>query len=173
MKHPVLNVKKGAVIYDDTEALRASELPRPALPGSGPLISRRRRSRRGPFTFVPLLVVALGLFIVFRIVPGTPVNRAVLAGWEITLHVTPYLDRLIVGVTFISRVPPAASPSSAPSSTVRVSLPGTGVQTMVAGALEKSPTTLRGEVARMARAKKVQAEVSIGDAHATLWLPAP
>ncbi|MGA2641493.1 MAG: hypothetical protein ABSG21_11410, partial [Spirochaetia bacterium] len=66
MKRPVLQIKKGAVIYDDTEARRASELPRPALPGSGPFVSRRRRRRRGPYTFIPLLVIALGLFIVFR-----------------------------------------------------------------------------------------------------------
>ena len=173
MKHPVLNVKKGAVVYDDTEARHASELPRPALPGRGPSVSRRRGGRRGPFTYIPLLVGALGLFILFRIVPNTPVNRAALAGWQLTLRATPYQDRLIVGVTFMSSAPGAVKPSLVPEATVRFSLPGTAVQVIVAGGLERSPITLRGDLPHVGNAKKVQAEVSIGDAHVTLWLRAP
>ncbi len=172
MKHPVLRIRKGAIVYDDTDAQRASEVPRPALPGSGPFVSRRRRRNRGPFTYIPLLVVALGLFVVFRVVPRTPVSRAVLAGWEIILRVSPYQDQLIVGVTFISRVPPAES-ASPPAAAVHVSIPGTGGRMLLTGRLEKSPMTLSGELARTSGAKKVQAEVSIGDSHATLWLPAP
>ncbi|MGO9310190.1 MAG: hypothetical protein ACLQDL_14370 [Spirochaetia bacterium] len=173
MKHPVLKIKKGAVVYDDTDALRASEVPRPALPGSGPLVSRRRRRSRGPFTFIPLLVVAMGLFIVFRVLPNTPVNRAALAGWQVTLRVTPYQDLLIVGVTFISGTLPAKNAASAPPAAVRISFPGTAALARAEGLLEKSPMTLRVDLPRIRGAKKVEAEVSIGGVRATLWVPVP
>jgi hypothetical protein len=179
MKQPVLKVKKGAVIYDDTAAQEASELPRPALPGSGPLRSRRARRRGGRLTFFPLLVIALGLFILFQIVPNTPVNRATVSGWRVTLHVAPNTDTLLVGVTFVSRAPlkePAqGAPAGAdlPEATVRFSLPGTGEQAFVAGNLVKSPMTLRGELPWLPGAKKVQAVISVGTAHVTLWQPAP
>lgn len=169
MKHQVLRVKKGAVIYDDTAAREASELPRPALPGSGPLKSRQRKRRGGRLTYFPLLIIAVGVFILFQIVPKTPVRRAVLSGWQVTLHVTPHNDTLIVGVTFVSR----AGVTEAPEATVRVSLPGTGEQLFLAGELAKSPLTLRGELPWLRQAKKVQAQISIGTARATLWLPAP
>lgn len=173
MKHPVLTIKKGAVVYDDTEARRASELPRPALPGTGPFVSRRSRKRGIPLTFLPLLAIAMGLFILFRIVPNTPVNRAIVAGWQVTLRATPYQDRLIIGVTFLSTVPVAANSSDVPEATARFSLPGTGERAFVAGALEKSPMTLRADLPHLAGSKKVQAEVSIGSARATLWIPVP
>jgi len=173
MKHPVLKIKKGAVVYDDADARHASELPRPAVPGSRPLVSSRRRKRGRRLTFLPLLVIALGLFLLFRIVPNTPVNKAVLAGWQVILRVTPFENTLIVGVTFISRSPAAESASPLPEATARVSLTGTGEQVFLAGDLEKSPMTLRGELPRLASAKKVQAEVSIGSTRATLWLPVP
>jgi len=106
--------QKGAIVYDDTAAKDASELPRPALPGSRPLTSPRRKRRGGRLTYFPLVIIAIGLFILFRIVPNTPVSRATLSGWQVTLHVTPYQDTLIVGVTFLSgtpgRVPGEGSP---------------------------------------------------------------
>ena len=178
MKQPVIRIKKGAIVYDDTAAREASELPRPALPGSGPLPSSRRKRRGGRLTYFPLVIIAIGLFILFRIVPNTPVSRATLSGWQVTLHVTPYQDTLIVGVTFLSstpvRVPGEGSPGSGPSrAAVRLSLPGTGRQAFVAGDLVKSPMTLRGELPWLKKAKKVQAEVSVGNTHVTLWQPAP
>jgi hypothetical protein len=173
MTHPVLRIKKGAAVYDDTEARHASEIPRLALPGSGPLPSRRRRRRGIPLTFVPLLVIALGLFILFRVVPNTPVQRSVVSGWQVTLRVTPYQDRLIVGVTFISSAPVPANQADMPEATARLSLPGTGEQAFIAGTLDKSPMTLRGELPRLGNAKRVKAEVSIGSAHAALWVPVP
>lgn len=179
MKQPVVRIKKGAIIYDDTAAREASELPRPALPGSRPLASSRRKRRGVRLTFFPLVVIALGLFMLFRIVPNTPVTRATLSGWQVTLHVTPYRDTLIVGVTFLSstpvQVPGEGSPagSGLPGAAVRLSLPGTGRQAFVAGDLVKSPMTLHGELPWLKSAKKVQAEISVGNTHVTLWQPAP
>ena len=173
MKHPVLKIKKSAVVYDDTEARRASELPRPALPGTGPFFSRRRRRKGIPITFFPLLVVAIGLFILFQVVPNAAVRRSVLNGWQATLRATPYQGRLIVGVTFISNAPAAGNTGDAPEATARLSLPGTGEQVFVAGRLEKSPLTLRGELPRIPGVKKVQAEIAVGNARATLRIPAP
>ncbi len=179
MKQPVLRVKKGAIVYDDAAAMEASGLPRPALPGTGPLGTRRRKRRSGRFTYFPLVIVALGLFLLFRIVPNTPVTRATLAGWQVTLHVTPYGDTLIVGVTFVSRSPlkepvkgsPAGS--EVPDATVRLSLPGTGEHAFLAATLVKSPMTVRGELPWLPGAQKVQAQISVGTAHVTLWQPAP
>ena len=173
MKHPVLKIKKGAVVYDDTEARRASELPRPALPGSGPFLSRRRRRKGIPAPFFPLLVVAVGVFIFFQIIPNAPIRRVVIDGWQATLRATPYQGRLIIGVTFISGAPVPADRAGAPTATVRLFLPGTGAQAFVAGPLDKSPMTLRGELPRIASAKRVQADIFIGKAHATLRIPAP
>jgi hypothetical protein len=173
MTHPVLRIKKGAAIYDDTEARHAAEVPRPALPGSGPLRSRRRGKRGIPLTFFPLLVVALGLFILFRVVPNTPIQRSVVSGWQVTLRVTPYQDSLIVGVTFIASVPEAVDPANAPKATVRLSLPGTGEQVFIVGGLDKSPMTLRSELPWPPNAKRVSAEVRIGSARAALWVPVP
>jgi hypothetical protein len=173
MKHPVLRIKKGAVVYDDTAAREASELPRPALPGTGPFFARRRRRRGIPVTFFPLLVVAIGLFILFQVVPNATVRRSVLNGWQATLRATPFQDRLIIGVTFISGSPVAGNPADAPEATARLSLPGTGEQTFVAGRLDKSPLTLRGDLPRIPGAKKVQAEIKVGNAHVTLRIPAP
>ena len=173
MKHPVLRVKKGAVVYDDTEARRSSELPRPALPGTGPFVARRRRKRGAPLTFLPLIAIALGLFILFRLAPNTPANRAVVGRWQATLRATPYQDKLIIGVTFLSSIAAATNAADVAEAKVRMSLPGTGEQVLVAGMLEKSPMTLRADLPRVAGAKKVQAEVSIGNAKATLWVPAP
>ena len=60
-----------------------------------------------------------------------------------------------------------------PEATARISLPGTGEQLFLAGALERSPITLRGSLRRAGGAKKVQAQVSIAGTRATLWLPVP
>jgi hypothetical protein len=172
VKPPVLKVKKGAKVYDDTASQEASEYPRPALPGSGPLPRGRRRRRAGRYTYFPLVIVAIGLFIFFQVAPNTPVSRGSLSGWEVTLHVTPYNDTLIVGVTFVSRAPVEGSGGAAQAS-VRVSLPGTPEAVSVAGDLEKSPMTLRGTVPWLRAAAKVQAQVSIGGDHLTLWQRAP
>jgi hypothetical protein len=173
MKHPVLNVKKDAVVYDDTEARLSSGLPRPPLPGSGPFFSRRRRKRGIPLTFLPLVAIAAGLFIVLRLVPNTPVNRVTIEGWQATLRVTPYQGKLIIGVTFLSSAAVPVDPADAQEATVAVSLPGTGEQVLVAAALVKSPITLRGDLPRAAGAKKVQAVVRVGRTRAMLWVPAP
>jgi hypothetical protein len=173
MKHPVLKIKKGAVIYDDSDAQRSAELPHAALPGSGPFVSRRRRRRSGSFTFIPLLVVALGLFMLFRVIPHTPIRQTVLSGWQIILRVTPYQGILIVGVTFISHAHPTQRAPQAPYATVHITIPGTGQQELVAGVLEKSPMTLRVELVRAKEPRTVEAEVSIAGAHARLRLPAP
>jgi hypothetical protein len=179
MKHPVLKIRKGAIIYDDTAAREASEFPHPALPGKGPARSRRRKKRSAGFTYFPLVIIAVGLFVLFRIVPNTPVGRVAVSGWQATLHVTPHGGRLIVGVTFLSKSPLKLRSPEFPGGAepveaiVRFSLAGTGEQQFVAGDLVKSPMTLRGELPWVAGAKKVQAEVSVGTSRATLWRPVP
>jgi hypothetical protein len=173
MNHPVLRIKKDAAVYDDTEARHAAEVPRLALPGSGPFRYRRRRKRGIPLTFFPLVVIALGLFILFRVVPNTPVQRSVIAGWQVTLRITPYQDRLIAGLTFIAGAPVPEDQANAPQADARVSLPGTSEQVLLSGVLDKSPITLRGDLPRGTSAKRVSAEVRIGSAHASLWIPVP
>jgi hypothetical protein len=177
-KHPVLRIKKGSVVYDDRNAQVASEIPRPALPGTRPLRSRGRRRRGGRLTFFPLLVIAAGLFIFFRIIPNAPVGKTVLSGWQVILRATPIQDRLIIGVTFISTAPSNTAAQPAPGTPVqeadaRITLSGTGEQVFVSGDLDKSPVTIRGDLPRISGVKRIQAEVSIGSAHASMWIPAP
>ena len=168
VKPPILKVKKGARVYDDTAAQEESEYPRPPLPGSGPLPRGRRRRRAGRYTYFPLVIVAIGLFIFFQVAPNTPVSRGSLPGWQVTLHVTPYNDTLIVGVTFVSQAPVEPGGGAAHASMI-ISLPGTDEQVFVSGDLDRSPMTLRGTVPWLRAAAKVQALVGIGSAHVTLW----
>jgi hypothetical protein len=104
-------------------------------------------------------------------VPNAVVNRTVINGWQATLRATSYQGRLIIGVTFIASAP--ANHTDVPEATARLSLPGTREQVFIAGTLDKSPITLRGDLPRIPGAKRVQAEVSIGGARGTLRIPAP
>jgi hypothetical protein len=171
MNHPVLKIRKGASVYDDSEPARANAVPRPARPGDRPSAVRRRRGRRARLTFFPLLVVALGLFVVFRAAPRAPGSRAVLEGWQVILRVSPSPDGLNVGITFIAAAAdrvPIPAPAEA-----RVSLPGTAESIILRSILEKSPMTLRGSLPRLPGAAQVQAEVGIGAGRAVLRAAVP
>jgi hypothetical protein len=171
MKPQKLPIKKHSVIYDDAEAARESE---PFRPNFTTAPSRRavRRRRVGPSSALfPLLVIAAGLFIFFKVIPHAPTARAVAGDWQVTLHVTPYQDQLIVGITFLSRSGRAAA--DPPEAAVRISLTGTGEQVFVAGDLARSPMTLSGRLPNLQEAVRVQAEVSIQGTRVTLAAPVP
>jgi hypothetical protein len=173
MKPPVLRIKKKSVIYDDTLAQQKDE---PFRPSFSPTPSRRtvRRRKVGPrSSLLPLLAIAAGLFIFLRVLPHAPSSRAVVAGWQVTLHVTPWEDALIVGLTFVSRSVKAGGSTpqgaaAAPEAAVRVFLPGTGEQVFLAGDLARSPMTLSGRLPAREGAARVQADVTILGSRATL-----
>jgi hypothetical protein len=176
MKPPVLRIKKRSVIYDDTEARQEGEPFRPSFSPSPSRRTVRRRRVGSRSSLLPLLVVAAGLFIFFRVLPHAPTSRAVVAGWQVTLHVTPWEDALIVGLTFVSRSAKAggSAPQEAaavPEAAVRVSLPGTGEQVFLAGDLARSPMTLSGRLPAIPGAARVQADVTILGSRATLLAP--
>ena len=80
----------------------------------------------------------------------------------------------IVGVTFISGAPVAAGSADAPEAT-GAPFPS---RDRGAGVRRRAPGQVSHDAARQSfrgspRAKKVQAEVSVGNAHATLRIPAP
>jgi hypothetical protein len=168
MNPPRLRIKKGAVLYDDSDAVR--DLPKPPPP------SRRRpappRRRRGGIRalLAPLLAIAAALLILSRVIPHAPSNRAVLSGWQATLHVTRYEDGLAVAVTFVARSPLR---SPVPAAAASVSLRGTGEQVFLVGDLVRSPMTLRGRLPDVPGAAAVQAEVTIGGARVVLTAPVP
>jgi hypothetical protein len=166
MNPPRIPIKKGAVVYDDAEQDR--DIPRPPPPAGRPPRRRRRPGARP--LFAPLIVVAAGIFIVFRVVPHAPTNRSVLQGWETTLQVTRFEGDLVVGLTFVARSRPGPA---APPVMARAYLPGTREQVFLAGNLDKSPMTLRGRLADLPGVKVVQAEVSIGTARVMLVAPVP
>ena len=169
MKPPVLRIKKQGIVYDDTEAQQRSE---PFRPDVAPRKRVSRRRRMGPrFSLFPLLVIAAGLFVFFRVLPHAQTNRAVLAGWQVTLRVTPYQDTLIVGLTLVSRSTGAAA--SVPEATARVLLLGTGEQVFLAGDLARSPMTLQGRLPNLPGARGVQAEVAILGSRVTLRAAVP
>ena len=176
MKPPVLRIKKKSVIYDDTGAQQEGEPFRLSLaPSPGRLTVRRRRVGTRS-SLVPLLVVAAGLFVFFRVIPHAPTSRAVVAGWQVTLHVTPREDTLIVGLTFVSRSGKAGADApegtaAVPEATARVSLLGTGEQVFLAGDLVKSPMTLSGRLPIVGGAARVQADVAIQGSRVTLLAP--
>ncbi len=159
MTPPRIRIKKGSVIYDDSGPQQEAVPFRPDLRVSP---SRRRFGRRkvGPrVSLFPLLVIAVGLFIFFRLVPHALASRSVVAGWQVTLHVTPYLDTLVVGITFVSRG--ARPPGDAPVASVRVTLPGTDQEVGFSGPLDRSPMTLSGRLPATTGASRVQADVEI------------
>jgi hypothetical protein len=118
-------------------------------------------------------VLAFGLVIVFQVIPRSPQDRATLAGWQAVLRATRAGEKLIVGVTFIAEQSTIVSPVNRAEATVQILIPGTGDRMTLSGPLQRSPITLRGELAFSARMSKVQAEVSLLDAHAALRVAVP
>ena len=176
MKQPVLRVRKGAEIYDDSlaESERRAQAKEIAAQRHPPTGRRRLKKRRVRMTFLPLVVLAIGLVLVFRIIPRTPTNRASLAGWDAILRATPYGNTLLLSVTFIhgTASPPLAPEIPPTIASVRFFLQGTEERLSLEEALVKSPMTVRGQLPWSARVKKVQAEVSIGTENKTLTLAA-
>ncbi len=176
MKNPILHIKKGVGQYVDPPA--GSE-PRPSgygRLGDRPMQGKARRPprRRGRLTFLPLLILAIALVLVFRIMPRAPLNRATLMGWDVVLRAMPYGEALLVSVTFIEKARPDADLSGrpVPRATVSFLLPDTGEQLALSDDLVKSPTTLRGQMPYTERVRKVAATVSIGTETRTLSLTA-
>jgi hypothetical protein len=125
-------------------------------------------------TFLPLVVLAIGLVIVFRVIPRPPTNRASLAGWQAVLHATPYGNVLLLSVTFThgaasSPLVPESPPAIA---TVRFFLHDTGERLAREQSLVKSPMTIRGQLPYSASVRIVEAEVSVGAEKKTLTLAA-
>jgi len=166
MKPPILRIKKGSVIYDDTAAQRETTPYRPDLTVTP---SRRRIRRRsvGPrASMFPLLIIAAAIFLFFWLVPRAQSPRAALAGWQVTLRATPYEGALIVGVTFVARS--ASLPVPAPETSAIVRLSGSPQPLILSGILERSPMTLTGRFPAYGSAARVQAQVTIQGSRVTL-----
>jgi hypothetical protein len=165
MKNPILRVKKGVPVYDDSQ----EEPPRrPAVPVTRSRTRPgRRRGPRGGLTFFPLLILALALVFVFRVIPRKPSNVATVAGWETVLRAAPYEGAVLVGVTFTR---PAGSPvpEPPPVALVRFFSPQTGEKQALMETLVRSPFTIHASMKDEAAVRSVQAEVIIGDQKKTL-----
>jgi hypothetical protein len=170
MKHPVLRVKKGAPVYDDSleerEESRREQQPVPrmtARPG-------RRRRPRGGLTFLPLLVLALALVFVFRVIPRKPPNTATLAGWDLVLRAESHDGTVLVGVTFTRSVVrrgffrAAATPVPEPpqAAVVTFSSPQTAERRVVTESLLRSPFTVHARMLDEPPVNRMQAEVAVG-----------
>jgi hypothetical protein len=176
MKNPVLSVRKGAEVYDDSpaESERRAQAAEAAAQLNPPPGRRRPHARRIRMTYLPLVFVAIGLVVVFQGIPRLPTHRASLAGWQAVLRATPYGNVLLLSVTFIHDTASAPRvPDSPPEiAVVRFVLQETGERLSLEEALVKSPMTIRGQLPYSAVVKKVQAEVSIGADKKTLTLTA-
>ena len=171
MKPPVLRVKKGSVIYDDSGARRETAPYRPDLKVTP---SRRRIRRRavGPrASMFPLLIIAAAILLFFWLVPRAQSPRAVVAGWQVTLRATPYEGVLIVGVTFVSRSARLSVP--APETSALVTLTGNPRPIVLSGSLERSPMTLTGRFPAYGAGARLQAQVTIQGSRVTLTAPVP
>ena len=169
MKHPVLHVRKGVPVYDDSQEEPPWRAAAP-VPPSGFRPGRRggrRRGRRGGLTFFPLIILALALVFVFRVVPRKPSNVAVVAGWETVLRGAPHGGAGLGGVTFTR---PAGSPvpEPPPVALVRFFSPQTGERQALMETLSRSPFTIHASMRDEAAVRTVQAEVIIGEQKKTL-----
>jgi hypothetical protein len=169
MKNPVLRVRKGVRVYDDSQEEPA---PPPRAPDPSPRRRTRPAARKGRLNLLPFLALALALVVVFRVVPRLQANRAVIGGWNTTLRASADQDSLQVNVTFVKEGPAGAPIVDGPQVAVRIVLPDTGQEISLSGVLSKSPTTLRGQMDYALRVKRVQAEVSVGAERKTLRLTA-
>jgi hypothetical protein len=165
MKHPILRVKKDSArdlefLYDREERLARKSPPRGARMAGGFF---RTFFRRGRFSFFPILVVVLAVFVLFRIFPRTS-DHASFAGWDAVLAVIPHEDALLVSVSF-ARGPRGVT---APSASVRFQLPDTGAQAFVSETLSADHSTLRARMAYTGKEKRVVAEVKLGETAGTL-----
>ena len=176
MKNPVLHIKKGVERYIDPPPGSEQEPPQQGPLGTRPVQRNAAGSprRRGRYTYLPLLILALALVFVYRIMPRPPTNRAALMGWDVVLRAMPYGEALLVSVTFIEKTRPGADLGGrqAPRAAVRFLLPDTGKQLSLSEDLVKSPTTLHGQMPYADRVRKVLATVSVGTETRTLSIAA-
>ncbi len=160
MKHPVLRVRKGAELYDDSRSEELSSLS--AVDEREPP-RRERGHRRGPI-FLPLLIVVIALAVVIQLAPARDTVR--FPGWVVRLRAAPADNALLITVTFTSR--PGTAPSDRPSVNVVVLLPDTGATSEISGTLEPPATSLYGQLPLVGTVGKVEADIAIGEEHRTL-----
>jgi hypothetical protein len=169
MNHPVLRVKKGVPLYDDSQEEREPPRREPT-PAARRRMRPGSRRRRGGLTFLPLLVLALALVFVFRVMPRKPPNTATLAGWDLVLRAAPHEGALLVGVTFTrsvvrrvfirSEATPVPEPPQA--AVVTFSSPQTAEKRVVTDSLVRSPFTVHARMLDEPPVNMMQAEVDVG-----------
>jgi len=176
MKNPVLHIKKGVERYIDPPPGSEQQIPRQGPLGTRPVPRKvpRPLRRRGGFTYLPLVILALALVFVFRVMPRPPTNRAALMGWDAELRAMPYGEVILVSVTFIEKAGGGAELGGrpAPRAAVRFVLPDIGEQLSLSDDLVKSPRTLHGQMPYTNKVRKVLATVSVGSETRTLSLAA-
>lgn len=169
MDHPVLHVKKGSVVYDDTnpeeslarmdagKARRRSEPP-PPRPRA-----RRGRGLSGRGVLIAVLVLVVAAIVILRILPGSG-PRANIDGWHAFLQARPSGSGLFVGVAF-SRLPHVfgGTDSGQVEASITFFLPATGERLVVSGLLSGSRAVLRGTMPYTSAARVLEADVRIGE----------
>ncbi len=169
MKQPVLHVKKGAVVYDDT---RGSMHARAESTGERtPPPRRRRRSVRRGMTFLPLAVVALALAAALQL--ASPRDTARFTGWDARLRVVPYEGTLLYSLTFTPRPEPGQESGGTAAADATIVLPDTGASVDLSGSVGPEETTLRGQMLLPAKARRVRADVTIGGERRSLSAALP
>jgi hypothetical protein len=155
VKPPVLRVKRGADFYDDSrgEELTAASAVQDAIPAP------RRRGRRRGITFLPLLVVVIGMAVAFQLAARRDTTS--FAGWLARLAASPSGDALDVSVMFTRRAGVPASTARGEAS-VHILLPDSGATLDLVGALGAPTITLRGRLPLVPAVRVVKADVTIG-----------
>ncbi|HET6485861.1 MAG TPA: hypothetical protein VFH83_05550 [Spirochaetia bacterium] len=134
----------------------------------------RRSGRRGAvvgsllagrLTFIAVLVLVIGAFALLRFAGNRKPDRATLSGWQVSLSATVVDGSLSASLSFRPRGR-QARPAAAAS--VRFFLPETGGEARVGETLVQDPVVARVVLPLTGVEKRLQADVRIAGATATL-----
>jgi hypothetical protein len=173
---PILRVKKAAArdpeFHYDRDRREALKRPRRAIRpglfarlfGGGGRRTGRRRRFRG---VLPALLGVLALVVAIRLLPREPAT-AHLAGYDLVLRAWAWEDGALASVSATWK-PGRRDPSGeAVDVTVRFTAPGTEALAVVTEPFAEGTATVRGRLAAVGKARRVSAEVTIGEARARL-----
>jgi len=163
-KQPILHIKKGAerdvpLYYERLKRLSYHDIHEEEKPKRGGF----RLFRGGRSSLLPLLILALGAVVVFRLVPARDRSTASLEGMSVSLRVVEYRGTVQVSLTFSGGLPHDPVTASAVCS-----LEGRGEPLALSGGIGGGNSVLRGSMEEKGAGRTMTAEVTVGNVKRTL-----